>query len=148
MQGRSTGNYIQVHSNVASIELCKKKCEETFESSFTTSVAQCRSIVYHNKACAILAEPYDATGRGVDYTFQYAKMSEYFNSYMKNPNYGGECGRKAQCSTIATAVGFCGSKVYDSSRPSNTCAASACSSGTSADISACCSAKAPGSFEP
>jgi hypothetical protein len=125
-------------TNVGSIEDCKQKCEQRVEDG----VAECRSIVYFTikKTCYILEEPYDATGRGVDYTFQYAKMSEYFNSYMTS--YGGECGKKAQCSTIAKAVGFCGSKVYDSSRASNTCAASACSSGTPADISACCSPKA------
>ena len=47
----------------------------------------------------------------------------------------------AQCSTIATTANFCsadGSKVYDSSKASNACAASACSSGTPADVTACC----------
>ena len=128
--------------NVASIELCKKKCEETFESSFTTSVAQCRSIVYHNKACAILAEPYDATGRGVDYTFQYAKMSQYFNSYMtSSPKYDGECGKKAQCSTIATAVGWCGSSnVYNAKAASTECAASPKACTKANDEGKCCAA--------
>ena len=44
----------------------------------------------------------------------------------------------AQCSTIATTGGFCGSQVYDSSKASNACAASACSSGLPADVTACC----------
>ena len=87
-------------TKVGSIEDCKQKCEQRVEDG----VAECRSIVYFTikKTCYILEEPYDATGRGVDYTFQYAKMSEYFNSYMTS--YDKECERKAQCSTIATAV--------------------------------------------
>ena len=143
MQGRSSrtvgASFKEEITKVGSIEDCKKKCEQRVEDG----VAECRSILYFTikKNCYILEEPYDATGRTLQYNYEYAKMSQYFNSYMTS--YDKECERKAQCSTIATAVGWCGSsKVYNAKAASTECAASPKACTKANDEGKCCTAPA------